>query len=221
MGGGEKKEYRRLEGKPVILRCILAFLESADFAQIVVTIPPPDQERGHRRRMEKILAPLGESFPAALKKIRFVEGGETRQESVRSGLSAFTETIDYVLIHDAARPWVSGELIERVMADCLLKGAVIPVIPITDALKKIDEEGFIDEHLERSLTLGAQTPQAFSYRAILDAHRRAAGDGRTYIDDSEIYSRYAGPVHTVPGEPANIKITFQRDLEEQNREHIQ
>ncbi len=221
MGGGEKKEYRKVDGKPVILRCILSFLEAADFTQIVVTVPPRRQEPGHLQRMEELLAPLNGHFPSAMGKILFTEGGETRQESVHRGLSAFTESVDYVLIHDAARPWISGDLTARIMADCSRNRAVIPVIPLTDAVKKIDGEGFISEHLERSLTVGAQTPQAFPYRAILDAHRRARGDGRSYVDDSEIYSRYLAPVHTVPGEPANVKITFPRDFEGKNRERVQ
>jgi 2-C-methyl-D-erythritol 4-phosphate cytidylyltransferase len=80
-------------------------------------------------------------------------------------------------------------------------------------MKRIDDEGIIRGHLPRSRTVAAQTPQGFRYRPVLEAHRRAAEGGETYLDDSEIYGRYAGEVRIVAGDPANTKITYPRDLQ--------
>lgn len=227
MGGEEKKEYRRIGPYPVLVHTLLAFIgpfgegspgrspyiersPGAPFEphEICITVP-----EGHETRVKNlIVSTIPKAFAAAAEKIRFTEGGDTRQESVLRGLESFSGETGYVLIHDGARPWVSGDLIRRIVQDVIAHDAVIPVIPITDAVKRIDRDHFIDEHLDRGRSMGAQTPQAFTFPSVLEAHRRARSDGFTYIDDSEIYSRYIGTVHTVTGDPENIKITFPRDI---------
>lgn len=208
MGGEIKKEYRLLDGVPVLLHSLFTFLTAAASDEIVITIPPGDRET--------VSALLDTHFPnhlgSFLEKIQLVEGGATRQDSVRLGLTAFTAPHDIVLIHDGARPWISPEVIRQVIEATMLHGACIPVVPSTNAMKRIASDGTIEAHLPRAFTVGAQTPQAFRHTEIAEAHRHAAEDGIEYIDDSEIYHRYIGPVHTVPGDLANIKITFPSDL---------
>ncbi|MFW6343360.1 MAG: 2-C-methyl-D-erythritol 4-phosphate cytidylyltransferase [Sediminispirochaetaceae bacterium] len=214
MGGTAKKEYLPIEDRPMFIHTLIPFLTTLSLEEIVITVPPGDEgdvKKMLHTHLPESLSPLESASSKGA--IRLQPGGETRRESVFLGLQAFTAAIDYVLIHDGARPRIQAETIKEVLRDCIVHNASIPVIPVTDALKRIDLDGFIEEHLSRSKTMGAQTPQAFAFPAILNAHRQAACDGSLYVDDSEIYSRYAGPVHTVPGDPDNIKITFPGDLQ--------
>jgi 2-C-methyl-D-erythritol 4-phosphate cytidylyltransferase len=207
MGGGLKKEYRSLAGLPVLLRALIPFLSLPALSHIAITIPPGDDAY-----VNGLLETLCADDRRRLPGVSLVSGGSERRESVLRGLESLPHAPEAVLIHDGARPWVSEELILRVLEETLRSGAAIPVVPSTDAMKGIDEEGVIRSHLPRRLTVAAQTPQGFRYPEILAAHRHAAGDGEHYIDDSQIFGRYAGPVHTVSGDPANLKITYARDL---------
>jgi 2-C-methyl-D-erythritol 4-phosphate cytidylyltransferase/2-C-methyl-D-erythritol 4-phosphate cytidylyltransferase/2-C-methyl-D-erythritol 2,4-cyclodiphosphate synthase len=207
MGGGLKKEYRSLGGIPVLLRSLLPFFSLPALMHTVITLPEGDVSY-----VETLLENLPEEHLGRREEITLITGGKERSASVRQGLDAFPETPEYVLIHDGARPWVTAELVSRVAETMYRYGACIPALPSADAMKEIDEEGVIRRHLSRRFTVGAQTPQGFRYREIVAAHRDAAGDGRSYIDDSEIYSRYIGAVRTVDGDPANVKITYPRDL---------
>lgn len=150
----------------------------------------------------------------SMDKITIINGGETRQESVYNGLIALEkEEPDYVLIHDGARPWITLKIINSVFNKIKEKKACIPVIKAQDAVKSIGNNGVISGHLDRAKIYCAQTPQGFNYKEILDAHKMAVSDNLSYIDDSEIYSRYIGPVYTVDGDVANRKITYKHDLE--------
>jgi 2-C-methyl-D-erythritol 4-phosphate cytidylyltransferase len=208
MGDGVKKEYRLLHGLPVLLHSLLPFFLLPSLSRTVITLPPGDEAY-----VDGLLESLPERYHSRRGSISLVAGAEARSASVFRGLAAFPEEPEYVLIHDAARPWVSEELIRRVLEETIRSGACIPAVPATDAMKRIDDEGIIRGHLPRSRTVAAQTPQGFRYRPVLEAHRRAAEGGETYLDDSEIYGRYAGEVRIVAGDPANTKITYPRDLQ--------
>ncbi len=207
MGGGDKKEYRRLDGRPVLAGAILPFLPLCQ--PIVVTVPPGDAPL-----VRGLLSPHLD--PAA---ILLAEGGSSRQESVYLGLLALERaagpgyTPRSVLIHDGARPWVDRALIERVVAGVDRHGACIPVLEVTEALKRVEEDGRIREHLDRRPFALAQTPQGFRFPEILEAHRRARRTDRTWYDDAEIYASLVAPVYAVPGERGNCKVTFTEDLE--------
>jgi 2-C-methyl-D-erythritol 4-phosphate cytidylyltransferase len=201
MGPGLKKELRIIDGKPVIGMCIEAFRRCECFSTIVVTHPA-----GRREAMESALKEDGAS-------VRWVAGGVTRQESVYNALEELaTAPPDIVLIHDGARPWVTPELILSVLAGTRQHGACIPVVPLTDAPKKLSSGGFITEHLDKSALANAQTPQGFTFRDILEAHRVARESGNDYADDAEAYNRAIGAVFAVSGEPANRKITYDYDI---------
>ena len=106
-----------------------------------------------------------------------VFGGATRQASVRAGLEALSpRSPDIVLVHDAARPFASADLIARAIAAAEKTGAAIPVLPVTDTVKRVDADGTVDETLDRGPLRLVQTPQAFAFAALLDAHRRARRD---------------------------------------------
>jgi 2-C-methyl-D-erythritol 4-phosphate cytidylyltransferase len=202
-GGSEKKEYAGLQGRPVLAHAVLPFLEIDPDMLLVLTVPP-----GHTEQARSLLEP---HLPSA--SLRFVEGGPSRQASVHLGLETLRDLRpEIVLIHDGARPWVSAALIRRVLEATRLHGACIPVLEPSEAPKLVGPSGVIVADLSRRLVQFAQTPQGFIFQRILEAHRRASGGSRIHLDDAEVYAAFCGPVYTVPGEPANRKITYPRDL---------
>ena len=204
MKTGRKKEFELIGNKTVLETALIPFLKIDAIKIIIITITAVDF---------KITAELTTSFNSE-KEIRFIEGGGTRQESVYLGLLALSEySPEYVLIHDAARPWINTEIINNIIDKTRQFNGCIPVIPSVDALKTIDGNGFVKNHIDRSGVSGAQTPQGFKYDKILQAHKHASAEKRIYIDDSEIFSKYGGKVYTVPGSVKNRKITFRNDLE--------
>ncbi|MDR2742211.1 MAG: 2-C-methyl-D-erythritol 4-phosphate cytidylyltransferase [Treponema sp.] len=224
--GGLKKEYRPLVpqqfgpgGEPltVLGAAVLAFAVSPRIRVIVITVPeaPSSGEEAARACLPACLR-AGRS-PSAYPPVRFVSGGPTRRASVHKALAFLASwNPDYALIHDGARPWVDSGLIEGTIDAVIRYQAVIPLLPVTETPKELDDAGFITRHLIRSRVGTAQTPQAFACPAILRAHEQAAlreeRDGRDYTDDAEVWGEFQGPVAVIPGSPANRKITFPEDL---------
>ncbi len=139
-----------------------------------------------------------------------VDGGATRQESVRLGLASFADNPpDYILIHDAARPNISDEIISQVVAGLESSPAVIPVLPVFDTLKHV-EDGLIVGTIERKKLFRAQTPQGFHYKAIFNAHSKC-GD-YDYTDDAAVAENMGLEVKTVTGSEHNYKITTAEDM---------
>lgn len=205
MGPGIKKEYRRLDGVPVLARSMAVFQNTGLFAEMAVTVPP-----GQVGQARDLVAPFVDTG-----KIRFVEGGLTRRDSVFLGLSALQGLdIEYVLIHDAARPWITPELIRLVLEKTIERGAVIPVVDVTDALVKTTPDGRVGTHMAKNGLRGAQTPQGFAYQEIFQAHQAARRGGGEFYDDAQVLLAAGGSVFTVPGDPANRKITYTHDLED-------
>ena len=147
--------------------------------------------------------------------IIITEGGSSRQESVYRGLSALeSDPPDFVLIHDGARPWVTKDIIQRVMEGTVKYGGCIPVVPIADTLKEVDKSGIILEHLKRESVFGAQTPQGFNFRKIIKAHRAVLEQGLNRMtDDAEVYNFICKTVFTITGDIKNRKITYRSDIE--------
>lgn len=181
--------------------CVDTFESSGRFDVIVITHPLSGRE--------ELEAAVGQ--PSI--RIVWVPGDETRQRSIYNGLEQLAEIgPEIVLIHDAARAWVSQDLINAVFAGAERHGACIPVVPLTDAPKRIGNDGSIAEHMDRSSLANAQTPQGFRFDEILEAHRVARDQGKDYCDDAEAYHKAIGPVFTVAGTPENRKITYEYDL---------
>ncbi|MDR0448307.1 MAG: 2-C-methyl-D-erythritol 4-phosphate cytidylyltransferase [Treponema sp.] len=219
---GVKKEYRLvgdktdIEGKPltVLGKTALAFAACSRIDTVVITVP-------RNSNLGEITA--RDSLPTRLLRHRakprflFVAGGPTRRSSVHSALSLL-ESIRprYVLIHDGARPWVEPALIDRVIDATLKHGAAVPLLPLTDTPKEIDEKGLVKRHLRRVHVGNAQTPQGFAFPGILRAHEKAVEkekSGHVYTDDAEVWGEFAGEVFVVSGSPSNKKITYPEDLE--------
>jgi 2-C-methyl-D-erythritol 4-phosphate cytidylyltransferase len=199
----QKKEYASLDGRPVLSRAVEPFLGFTPTLQIVITLPPADIPMVQRLLRAQI----------GTKRISFVAGGKSRQESVRLGLEFLQEQPPHiVLIHDGARPWIDRALIGRVLAGARKWGACIPVVDVNEAPKRIGPSGLILEDLPREQYKLAQTPQGFLYDRILEAHRRAKDTPHLFLDDAEVYAACWSGVFTVPGDRRNRKITFKEDL---------
>ena len=139
-----------------------------------------------------------------------VPGGARRRDSVAAGLAALSSEADWVLIHDAARPLASGALARRVVERLLLSDAdgVVPVVPVRDTIKRVDGDAVV-ETVERARLVVAQTPQGFRMAALQAAQRHTQGD---VSDEALLIEQAGGRVVTVPGDPANLKVTYPGDL---------
>ena len=197
------KQYATIGGEPVLTRSLKTFLSHPAIDLVQVVIHPDD-------RALYDTAVAGLSGPIAPP----VHGGPARQDSVRAGLLALKAARpDYVLVHDAARPFVTRELIDRVLAALGQHAGAIAALPLADSLKRAGGNGLIAETIERSGLWRAQTPQGFHFSAILDAHQAAAAAGRPDFTDDAAIAAWAGlAVALVPGEERNFKLTAAEDL---------
>jgi 2-C-methyl-D-erythritol 4-phosphate cytidylyltransferase/2-C-methyl-D-erythritol 2,4-cyclodiphosphate synthase len=208
-GAAAPKQYRRLGGTPVLCRTLKPFLTESRIGTVLVVIGAGDTPR-----YDEAIGQLPESAQARL--ALPVEGGETRQDSVRAGLEALAADgfTGSVLVHDAARPFVSAALIERVLAASAEHVAAIPALAVTDTVKRVDADGLIGETLPREQLVSVQTPQAFAFQPLLAAHRaaHAAGAGG-FTDDSAIMEWAGHRVATFAGDPMNLKLTHPGDFD--------
>jgi 2-C-methyl-D-erythritol 4-phosphate cytidylyltransferase/2-C-methyl-D-erythritol 2,4-cyclodiphosphate synthase len=202
-GGDLPKQYRALAGEPVIRPTLAAFLGHPQIAAVQTVIHPDDQAifLAATAGLERLLPP--------------VPGGATRQASVRAGLEALRAAApDLVLIHDAARPFLSSDLISRAIAAATEHGAAVPAIPVTDTVKVVDARNMVSETLDRSRLRTVQTPQAFAYEVIVALHDRAAAAGRHDFTDDAALAEWAGrAVNVFGGEAGNVKLTTSEDFE--------
>jgi 2-C-methyl-D-erythritol 4-phosphate cytidylyltransferase len=194
------KQYVELLGEPVLTHTLRAFAAVAGCMEIVVAI-----DEGWRP--EAVRAAEG------IEIVRLVRGGSERQHSIASALEAVGADIPIILVHDAARPAVSRELIERVVASASEHGAAIPVMPLSETVKRVDEEGWVIETIPRETLRSAQTPQGFRRETIIAAYARAASAGILGTDDSSLVEAAGLRVQTIPGESTNIKLTLPEDFE--------
>lgn len=208
-GADAPKQYRQLGGVPVLCRTLAPFLAESRITTVLVVIGA-----GDRVRYDDAISRLADSDRIRL--AMPVDGGETRQDSVRAGLEALAAAgfQGNVLVHDAARPFVSPALIERALAGCVQHVAAIPTLPVTDTVKRVDSTGLVEETLPREQLASVQTPQAFAFGGLLDAHRAAlvAGAGG-FTDDSAIMEWAGHRVATFAGDAMNLKLTYPGDFE--------
>jgi len=201
-GGDVPKQYREIAGEPVIRPALATFLNHPQIGAVQPVIHPQDEEafRAATASLTKLLPP--------------VWGGATRQASVRAGLEAFAASAPaIVLIHDAARPFLTEALIGRAIVAAKQNGAAVPGIAVADTVKKIDAAAHVTETLDRSQLRMVQTPQAFAFDLIMAAHRRAAAAGRDDFSDDAALAEWAGHrVSVFEGEAGNVKLTTNDDF---------
>lgn len=200
------KQYIELAGASILRRTVKALLDTG-LVDAVLPVIHADDRTLYEAAMGSDLDDGRILTPAA--------GGRTRQESVLNGLEALAEAApEFVLIHDAARPFVTRDIVADAVAR-LEDGAsaLLAAVPVADTLKRVDSDETVGATIDRSGIWAAQTPQSFRYSDILDAHRKAADAGLTDFTDDAAVAEWAGiRVHVSAGSPANTKITTPDDL---------
>lgn len=195
-----KKPFAPLAGKPVWLHSAERFLARSDVKQFLVVISPEDREYFHFKFGANV-AILG---------IDVVEGGSERFDSVAKALARVKPDVDFVAIHDAARPCLADEWIARVFEAAEKTDAAILAIPVLGTLKRVRPDHTIEETVSRAGLWEAQTPQVFRRQLLLEAHAKRGDFPAT--DDAELVERIGHAVTVVPGSPVNLKITTREDL---------
>ena len=202
MGRALPKQYLTVGGQTILERSLAAFDRHQQVQELVVVVPP---EALNSAEFVK---------PATSKPVRFVAGGARRQDSVANGVDALSAEAQVVLVHDAARPCVSAELISRTIAAAASAGAAIAAVPVHDTVKQVAMEGgvgFIEKTLPRETLFLAQTPQGFR-RDVLDAVVALGRDAADATDEASLAERAGYRVQLVPGDPDNLKVTTEADL---------
>jgi 2-C-methyl-D-erythritol 4-phosphate cytidylyltransferase / 2-C-methyl-D-erythritol 2,4-cyclodiphosphate synthase len=200
-GGGVPKQYRPLAGRPVVRFALENFARHPAVNFVVPVVHRDD---------------IG-TFSAAAVGIDLLTpafGGATRQDSVLAGLEALApHAPEIVLVHDAARPFVSAALINRAIETMRASAGAIPALAVTDTVKVVDGAGRVTATLDRATLRTVQTPQVFAFDTLLSAHRKAASAGRHDFSDDAALAEWAGVGITVfPGDPENIKLTTADDF---------
>jgi 2-C-methyl-D-erythritol 4-phosphate cytidylyltransferase len=199
---GFDKLFALLGGKPVLAHSLSAF-ERADCVDEIILV-------GRAER----LAELKEFVRCAeSRKVRHVvAGGQHRQDSVRAGLNLLASGVRYVAVHDAARPFITAEQIERVFELARQHGAAALAEPITDTLKRADKNRFVSGGVDRERLYAMQTPQIFSRELLVDAYDAVAANKLSITDEVSAVEHLGAKVLLVPNDQFNLKITLPRDL---------
>ena len=199
MGAGAPKAFLPVAGVPMLLHSARAF--DASSVSAITVVVPADRIDAARELL------LGLQKPVTV-----VAGGDRRQDSVRRGLDAVPADFDgVILVHDAARPLVDVALIDLVAAVAGRAGAAIPVLPVADTIKRI-EDGIVHATVDRAELGAAQTPQGFAIGLLREAYEAAERDGALLTDEAMAIERIGRPVRAVPGSARNRKITTADDL---------
>lgn len=195
-----KKPFAILSGKAVWLYSVEMFLKRRDVKQIIVVLAQEDRQ--------EFAAKFGANI--AIHGIDVVQGGAERSDSVNNALAKVDDDIDYVAIHDAARPCIDETMIQRVFTAAVKQGAAIPAVPVFSTLKKSADGQTIDQTVDRSQLYLAQTPQVFAKDILIDMFARR-GDFQP-TDEAQLAEQLGHRVGIVEGSPLNIKITRREDL---------
>lgn len=201
--GTSRKQFMLLEGAPILIHTIRKFLRSPSVTEIVVALRAED--------MDWARGLIHQEHPS--KPVRVVEGGGTRQESVENALATLAPGTDLVAVHDAVRPFVDSDLVEKVIAEAGKTGAAIVGIVPVDTIKQVHKNK-IRATLSREHLVMAQTPQVFRFELLKRAFASARKDDFTGTDEASLVERLEEiEVHVVQGSDRNIKITKPTDME--------
>jgi len=204
MGSDLAKQFLELQGKPILTHTLEKFQSCPDIREIIVVVP----EGSVDFCLDQVVKPYGLS-----KVSEIVVGGERRQDSVRMGIEATRGDFDLVAVHDGVRPFVTPELISRIVAAAAQYGAATAGLRARETVKEVDGEGWVIRTHDRRRLWMIQTPQVFRYRDIVSAHRRAQREGwEDLTDDALLMERMGIPVKVIEGSEENIKITTPKDL---------
>lgn len=196
------KQFHLISGIPVIARTLTVF-EKSDLIHGVIVVC----SNKFKKKTKEIIKKFG------IKKVfKIVNGGRTRQDSVYNGLISAGEEWEIVLVHDGVRPFVTEEIIVKVVNEAIHYGAAIPGIRPLDTVKIKKDDGNVETTVERDRTVLIQTPQAFRQEILREAHIEARRQKYTGTDDAELVERIGKQVRVVDGDYRNIKITTNYDI---------
>jgi 2-C-methyl-D-erythritol 4-phosphate cytidylyltransferase len=201
MGGATPKQFLSLEGVPIFVHTLRKFAASETIDDVILALRPEDMERA-RADVDR------EHFSQA---VELVAGGATRQETVARALAEVPPDTEIVVVHDAVRPFIELEMIQRVVEAAHKDGAAILGIPSVDTVKQVERQMILGT-IPRERIVLAQTPQAFAYSLIREAFDRAIADGFNGTDESSLVERLGHNVTVLMGSDRNIKITKPSDL---------
>lgn len=214
-GVGARKQFLLWRGAPLFWHCVRVFAQIPDLHGVVVVFPAEELTVGE----EWVRRLVEEDRPGI--PVLTVQGGALRQDSVRLGLAAVPRESAMVLIHDAARPFLSPALVTALVAALRAEESsgvggeaavgVIPGLPVTDTVKQVSE-GRVSATLDRAALWAVQTPQVFDRAVLEEAHRRCLQEQWAVTDDASLVERLGKVVRVVPGDPGNTKITNPDDL---------
>jgi len=202
-GGQQKKTFAKIDGRPIFLRSIEAFLNRDEICQIILAVAPED------------IGEMKSSYGANLgfMGVKLVEGGERRADTVRAALAAIPDEAEFVAIHDAARPCLRSDRLDAVFAEAQKSGGAILAAPIVGTIKRVSDAQTIDATVSREQLYEAQTPQVFKKEWLLDAYQKLdAAAAAEVTDDAEVIERAGHAVSVVTSDRTNIKITTKGDV---------
>ena len=201
MGSRRPKQYLRLGGLPILLHTLHRLARCRSLGALVLAVPSSRVDVTwrllRRHRVRKILD--------------VVAGGADRQESVWHAIQAVPATVSWVVVHDAVRPFVTRDVVERVLAAARRHGAASCGLPLSETVKRV-QAGVVESTVERKGLWLIQTPQAFRRDLLWEAHDKARREGFAGTDDAVLVERLGEPVAVVPGSAQNLKITTREDL---------
>jgi 2-C-methyl-D-erythritol 4-phosphate cytidylyltransferase len=204
--GTSRKQFMLLDGSPILLHTVRKFAGSPRVSEIVVAVRADD--------VEWVGGMVSRAFPG--KPVHVVEGGNSRQQSVSNALNSIAPDTDLVAVHDAVRPFIEPETIEKVLDEAAETGAAIVGVPAVDTVKQVirgTSHVRIRSTLPREKLVMAQTPQVFRYELLKRAFETAQADGFTGTDESSLVERLDVEVSVVMGSDRNIKITKPGDMD--------
>lgn len=209
MGSEVPKQFLELDGVPIVLLTLRRLAECSAISEIFIATRGEEAESLEQRlSKEKLRSP-----------VHVVKGGETRQQSVANALAKISEDVELVLVHDAVRPLVTCEQVQRVIAEARARGAAILGVPAIDTIKEVrrsslpEDVALISATIPREKIVLAQTPQGFQTKLLKEAFARAEQDGVTASDEAALVERLGHDVYVVQGSERNIKITKPADME--------
>lgn len=204
LGGEIPKQFRALKGKPLLAHTLHKLEECPLIGAIYLIVPPEEVDYCQR----EVVVPYGLD-----KVVEVVAGGPERQDSVYRGFCRLQGHPELVLIHDGVRPFVSARLLQETLRAAELSGAAVAALPCADTIKEVDETGIVCRTLDRRRLWQVQTPQAFRLPLLREALEKAAAEGFWGTDEASLVERTGHPVRVISGEPYNLKVTVQADLQ--------
>jgi len=202
MGGTVPKQFLNLNGKPILYYTLKALQESGLISELILVVPKKEYGNACDQWLGK---------PEIVTKV--VVGGAKRQDSVYNGFCEVSRESEIVLVHDGVRPFLSHKMIRETINAAREYGAAITAIPVHDTIKRVDASGLVSKTVERENLWRVQTPQAFQYKILNEAFKKANSEKFYGTDEGTLIEHLGAPVKVIEGSEKNIKITQPEDLE--------